>query len=71
MAGRTDSTGNELVHAVVCGYDVGVRIAASQTADGIRTRQSGRWAAFASAATAGSLLKLDPAGFRMRWRYRV
>ncbi|MGM4914875.1 MmgE/PrpD family protein [Rhizobium sp. 768_B6_N1_8] len=60
MAGRSGAGGNELMRAITCGYDVGVRIAASQSAGGIRTRQSGRWAAFASAATAGRLLQLEP-----------
>lgn len=60
MAGQSGAGGNELMSAIICGYDVGVRIAASQSAGGIRTRQSGRWAAFASAATAGRLLQLEP-----------
>ncbi|MDR6667852.1 MmgE/PrpD family protein [Rhizobium sp. 1399] len=60
IAGQTGATGRELISAIICGYDVGARIAASQTTDGIRTRQSGRWAAFASAATAGRLLQLEP-----------
>jgi 2-methylcitrate dehydratase PrpD len=60
LAGQVGATGRDLVSAIVCGYDVGVRIAASQTAAGIRTRQSGRWAGFAAAATAGRLLQLEP-----------
>lgn len=61
MAARVHATGMEMVSAIICGYDVGVRIAAAQTAEGIRTRQSGRWAGFAAAATAGRLLRLEPA----------
>jgi len=60
LAGPLGATGCDLMGAIICGYDVGVRIAAAQTAEGIRTRQSGRWAAFASAATAGRLLRLEP-----------
>ncbi len=60
LADELGATGCDLMNAIICGYDVGVRIAAAQTAEGIRTRQSGRWAAFASAATAGRLLRLEP-----------
>lgn len=52
--------GSDMLSAVIAGYDVGVRISAAQTLDAIPTRQTGRWAAFASAAAAGRLLSLEP-----------
>jgi 2-methylcitrate dehydratase PrpD len=51
----------DMLAAIVAGYDVGVRVAAAQNPEGIATRQTGRWAAFAAAAAAGRLLKADPA----------
>lgn len=50
----------DILSAIVAGYDVGVRIAAAQKLEAIPTRQTGRWAAFASAAAAGRLLRVDP-----------
>ncbi|EKF61591.1 MmgE/PrpD family protein [Agrobacterium albertimagni AOL15] len=54
------SRGDEILSAIIAGYDVGVRIAAAQKTEAILTRQTGRWAAFASAAAAGRLLKAMP-----------
>ena len=51
---------DDILAAIVAGYDVGVRIAAAQNTGAILTRQTGRWAAFASAAAAGRLLKVAP-----------
>jgi 2-methylcitrate dehydratase PrpD len=53
-------SGPDILSAVIAGYDVGVRIAAAQQVQAIPTRQTGRWAAFASAAAAGRLLSLQP-----------
>ena len=61
LAGGLTLSGADLLSAIVAGYDIGVRIAASQNPDGISTRQSGRWAAFAAVAAAGSLLRAKPA----------
>jgi 2-methylcitrate dehydratase PrpD len=55
LASQTKVTGRALLSAIIAGYDIGVRIAAAQNPDGIPTRQSGRWAAFAAVAAAGSL----------------
>ncbi|MBY2919394.1 MmgE/PrpD family protein [Rhizobium leguminosarum] len=52
---------DDVLSAIVSGYDVGVRVAAAQTAQGIQTRQSGRWAALAAVAAAASLFKVEPA----------
>ena len=54
------ANGNDMIAAIVAGYDIGVRVAAAQNPVGIPTRQSGRWAAIASAATAAVLLKVEP-----------
>lgn len=55
-ANLPELTGSAILSAIIAGYDVGVRIAASQRLDAIATRQTGRWAAFASCAAAGRLL---------------
>ncbi|WP_306915087.1 MmgE/PrpD family protein [Rhizobium mesoamericanum] len=52
--------GDDIIAAIVAGYDIGVRVAAAQNPAGIPTRQSGRWAGIASAATAAVLLKAAP-----------
>lgn len=52
--------GDDIIAAIVAGYDIGVRTAAAQNPQTISTRQSGRWAAIASAATAAVLLKASP-----------
>lgn len=50
----------DILSAIIAGYDVGVRIAAAQNIEAIPTRQTGRWAGFASAAATGRLLKIEP-----------
>lgn len=52
---------DDMLAAIVAGYDVGVRVAAAQNPEGIASRQTGRWASFAAAAAAGRLLRADPA----------
>ncbi|CAN7750539.1 MmgE/PrpD family protein [Rhizobium sp. LjRoot258] len=51
---------DDVLSAIVAGYDVGVRVAAAQNLEGIPTRQSGRWAALAAVAAAASLFKTEP-----------
>ncbi|WP_412104516.1 MmgE/PrpD family protein [Rhizobium beringeri] len=51
---------DDVLSAIVAGYDVGVRVAAAQNPTGIQTRQSGRWAALAAVAAAASLSKVEP-----------
>ncbi|MGR9418803.1 MmgE/PrpD family protein [Rhizobium leguminosarum] len=51
---------DDVLSAIVAGYDVGVRVAAAQNPQGIQTRQSGRWAALAAVAAAASLSKVEP-----------
>lgn len=51
---------DDVLAAIIAGYDVGVRIAAAQNPAVIATRQTGRWGAYAAAAAAGRLLRADP-----------
>lgn len=51
---------DDVLSAIVSGYDVGVRVAAAQNPQGIQTRQSGRWAALAAVAAAASLFNDEP-----------
>lgn len=59
-AGR-NTTGKEILDAVVLGYDVALRIAASRRAERIEHYNSGTWAAYGAAAAVGRLLGLDAA----------
>lgn len=59
LAGMTPAVSQfDILSAIIAGYDVGVRIAAAQKIEAIRTRQTGRWAALASAAAIGRLLRV-------------
>ena len=60
LASQHTATARDIVSAIVLGYDVGVRIAAAQNPERIRTRQSGRWAACAAVAAGARLLKYKP-----------
>ncbi|WP_112435702.1 MmgE/PrpD family protein [Rhizobium sp. AN80A] len=60
LAQLHDRPADRFLAAIVAGYDVGVRIAAAQNPIGITTRQSGRWASLASAATAAAFLGHRP-----------
>ncbi len=60
LATQTKVTGRALVSAIIAGYDIGVRIAAAQNSQGIPTRQSGRWAAFAAVAAGASMMRTKP-----------
>ncbi|WP_037112495.1 MmgE/PrpD family protein [Rhizobium sp. 2MFCol3.1] len=60
LAQLHDRPTDRFLAAIVAGYDVGVRIAAAQNPVGIATRQSGRWASLASAATAAAFLGHQP-----------
>lgn len=46
---------NELVAAIVAGYEIAVRIAAAQNPENIKSRQSGLWAGYGAVAAAGSI----------------
>jgi 2-methylcitrate dehydratase PrpD len=53
-------TGEDVLAAIIAGYEVGVRLAAGQNPLGIPTHQTGRWGALAAAAAAGRLLRASP-----------
>ncbi|WP_246225524.1 MmgE/PrpD family protein [Rhizobium daejeonense] len=58
VSGRTAT--RDVVPAIVAGYEIGVRIAAAQNPEGIATRQTGRWASFATVAALGRLYRVVP-----------
>ncbi|MDM9621897.1 MmgE/PrpD family protein [Rhizobium sp. S96] len=60
LGAASGSGADDVIAAIVAGYDVGVRVAAAQNPSGIPTRQSGRWISMATAATAAALFKLEP-----------
>jgi len=63
VAESRDGTGRELIEAIVCGYEVGIRaghVIRLQQAKPISIG-SGRWGALGAAAAASRLMGLDPA----------
>jgi 2-methylcitrate dehydratase PrpD len=52
---RSTPSCDELVAAILAGYEISVRIAAAQNPVNITTRQSGRWTAFGAVAAAASI----------------
>jgi 2-methylcitrate dehydratase PrpD len=60
-AAEAGASADEVVAAIVAGYEVGVRIATARNAANAISRQSGRWSAYAAAATAGRLRRTPPA----------
>ncbi|WP_455274538.1 MmgE/PrpD family protein [Rhizobium herbae] len=61
IAGDMTCSRDEIVMAIALGYEVGVRIAAAQNPNAIRSRQSGRWVGYGAAAAAGRLSGATPA----------
>ncbi|TIQ37067.1 MAG: MmgE/PrpD family protein [Mesorhizobium sp.] len=61
VAEGQDFTGEEILGAVALGYDVALRIAASRKPERIDHYNSGTWAAYGAAASAGRLIGLDTA----------
>lgn len=61
VAGDAHSTCDEIITAVALGYEVGVRIAAAQNPNAIRSRQSGRWVGYGAVAAVGRLSGATPA----------
>jgi 2-methylcitrate dehydratase PrpD len=61
IAGDITCSRDEIVLAIALGYEVGVRIAAAQNPNAIRSRQSGRWVGYGAAAAAGRLSGATPA----------
>jgi 2-methylcitrate dehydratase PrpD len=54
------ATADEVLSAIIAGYEIGVRVAAAQNPLGISTRQTGRWAALATVGAMSSLFKVEP-----------
>jgi 2-methylcitrate dehydratase PrpD len=63
VATQTNAGADEIFAAIALGYEVGVRIAAAQNPNAIRSRQSGRWTGCGAVAAAGRLYRTDPAKF--------
>jgi 2-methylcitrate dehydratase PrpD len=61
VAGGEAHKSNDIIAAIVLGYEVGVRIAAAQNPNAIRSRQSGRWVGYGAVAAAGRLSATAPA----------
>ncbi|QXC52991.1 MmgE/PrpD family protein (plasmid) [Agrobacterium salinitolerans] len=57
LAASADSAidAEDFVAAIVAGYEIAVRIAASQNPENIKSRQSGLWAGYGAVAAAGSI----------------
>jgi 2-methylcitrate dehydratase PrpD len=61
IAGDIICSRDEIAMAIALGYEVGVRIAAAQNPNAIRSRQSGRWVGYGAVAAAGRLSGATPA----------
>jgi len=59
-AGDTACSRDEIVTAISLGYEIGVRIAAAQNPNAIRSRQSGRWVGYGAVAAAGRVCGATP-----------
>ncbi|OJF90689.1 MmgE/PrpD family protein [Pararhizobium antarcticum] len=55
MASEVSTPSEDIITAIALGYEIGVRIAAAQNPNAIRSRQSGRWTGYAAVAAAGRL----------------
>ncbi|MDH4440774.1 MAG: MmgE/PrpD family protein [Rhizobium sp.] len=55
LASDASTPSGDIITAITLGYEIGVRIAAAQNPNAIRSRQSGRWAGYAAVAAAGKL----------------
>jgi 2-methylcitrate dehydratase PrpD len=56
---REGTPGTDLLAAIAIGYEIAVRVSASRDIPALDTSASGRWMAYACAATAARLLRLD------------
>lgn len=53
------SSDEQIINAIILGYDVALRVASSRPTSTIDTYSSGRWVGYGAAAAAGRLLGLD------------
>ena len=61
VAEETQASGMELLIAIIVGYEVAIRIAASRDLDPLDTLASGKWCSFGAVAAAGRLRKMSAA----------
>jgi len=59
-AEEVEAGAEELLAAIVIGYEVGIRVAAARDFAALDTLSSGRWCAYGAAAAAGFLRKMAP-----------
>jgi len=57
---ETGAGPEDVIAAIVAGYEVGVRVATARNAANAISRQSGRWAGYGAAAAAGRLRRTSP-----------
>ena len=60
FAAEVQASAEDVMAAIVAGYEVGVRVAAARDAANAVSRQSGRWSGYAAAAAAGRLRRTPP-----------
>ncbi|MCD6582916.1 MAG: MmgE/PrpD family protein [Desulfuromusa sp.] len=60
VAEETQASGIELLLAIIAGYEVAIRIAASRDIDPKETLASGKWCGFGAVAAAGRLRRMSP-----------
>ncbi len=60
VAQEAHASGEELLTAIVTGYEVGVRISAARDHTALDTLSTGRWCAYGAAAAGGWLRRLAP-----------
>lgn len=60
MAAETGASAEQVLLAIVVGYEVGVRVATARNAAGAGSRQSGRWTGYAAVAAAARLRNTPP-----------
>ncbi len=60
VAEEVGASAEELLTAIVIGYEVGIRVAAARDFSSLDTLSSGRWCAYGASAAGGFLRKLPP-----------
>lgn len=57
---EVQATGDELLSAIIIGYEVGIRVSAARDLSSLDTMSTGRWCSYGAAAAGGWLRKLEP-----------
>jgi len=60
VAQETHAGGDELLTAIVAGYEVGIRVSAARNHEALDTLSTGRWCAYGAAAAGGWLRRMAP-----------